>query len=256
MVDTGSGVSIMSFSAFNRVALQTGVALQPHQTDLYAANGKTIKKFGIAERVRFQLGGYELETNFVVVDDAHGLEDFLLGRTFLRAYNALVDMTAMKLVVRAPAKPVWHHAHAQTSDEILSSTVVLDQDEVLQPSEQAVLRVKVVTSDLEALAFRIVVINFATRNRVLKNTIFVEYTIATVIETGLFYVSVGNLTSNAQKVKLGTMVVTAAPVRLVYHAVPQCAQVHKEESYEKSKSPNGFVNKIYSEIDLSSQSKF
>ena len=72
MVDTGSGVSIMSFSAFNRVALRTGVALQPYQIDLYAANGKTIKTFGIAERVRFQLGGYELETNFVVVDDAHG----------------------------------------------------------------------------------------------------------------------------------------------------------------------------------------
>ena len=85
MVDTGSGVSIMSFSAFNRVALQTGVALQPHRIDLYAANGKTIKTFGIAERVRFQLGGYELETNFVVFDDAHGLEDFLLDRNFQRA---------------------------------------------------------------------------------------------------------------------------------------------------------------------------
>ena len=69
MVDTGSGVSIVSFSAFNLVALQTGVALQPHRIDLYAANGNTIKTFGIAERVRFQLGGYELETNFVVVDD-------------------------------------------------------------------------------------------------------------------------------------------------------------------------------------------
>ena len=34
MVDTGSGVSIMSFSAFNRVALRTGVALQPYRIDL------------------------------------------------------------------------------------------------------------------------------------------------------------------------------------------------------------------------------
>ena len=176
MVDTGSGVSIMSFSAFNRVALHTGVALQPYRIDLYAANGKTIKTLGIAERVRFQLGGYELETNFVVVDDAQGLEDFLLGRNFLRAYNVLVDLTAMKIVVRAPAKPVWHHAHAQTSDEALSSTVVLDQDVVLQPFERAVLRAKVVTSDLEAFAFRNVVINFATPNRLLKNTIFVENT--------------------------------------------------------------------------------
>ena len=34
MVDTGLGVSIMSFSAFNRVALRTGVALQPYRIDL------------------------------------------------------------------------------------------------------------------------------------------------------------------------------------------------------------------------------
>ena len=87
---------------------------------------------------------------------------------------------------------------------------------VLQPFERAVLRAKVVISDLEASAFRNVVINFATPNRVLKNTIFVEDTLATVRETGLFYVSVGNLTSNAQKVKCGTMLGTAAPVRLVY----------------------------------------
>ena len=255
MVDTGSSVSIMSFSAFNCVALRTGVALQPYRIDLYAANGKTIKTLGIAERVRFQLGGYELETNFVVVDDAHGLEDFLLGRNFLRAYNVLVDLTSMKIVVRAPAKPVWHHAHAQTSDEALSSTVVLDQNVVLQPFERAVLRAKVVTSDLEAFAFRNVVINFTTPNPLLKNTIFVEDTIATVGETGSFYVSVGNLTSNAQKVKCGTMLGTAAPVRLVYHAVPQCAVAHKGESDEKSDAPNEFVNRVYSEMDLNSHSK-
>ena len=162
----------------------------------------------------------------------------------------------MKILARAPVKPVWHHAHAQTSDETLSSTVVLDQDVVLQPFGRAVLPAMVATSDLEAFAFRNVLINFATSNRVLKNTIFVEDTIATVGETGVFYVSVGNLTSNAQKVKRGTMLGTAAPVRLVYHAIPQCAQVHKEESDQKSKSPNDFVNTIYSEIDLSSQSKF
>ena len=99
-------------------------------------------------------------------------------------------------------------------------------------------------------------INFATPNRVLKNTMFVEATIAFVGETGLFYVSVGNLTSNSQKIKFGTMLGTAAPVRLVYHAVPQCAPEHKAEGDKKSQPRNDFVNRIYSEIDLSSKSKF
>ena len=69
LVDTGSGVSILTFSAFNRVAAQTGTVLKPYQVDLYAANGKTIKTYGLAERIHSQLGGYELETNFVEVDD-------------------------------------------------------------------------------------------------------------------------------------------------------------------------------------------
>ena len=131
LVDTGSGVSILTFSAFNRVAAQTGTVLKPYQVDLYAANGKTIKTYGLAERIHFQLGGYELETNFVVVDDAMGVEDFLLARNFLRSYQVLVDLTSLKIVVRALVKPVWHHAHAQVGDASLTTPVVLDCDVVL-----------------------------------------------------------------------------------------------------------------------------
>ena len=39
LVDTGSGVSISTFSAFNRIAVQTGAVLHPYRIDLYAANG-------------------------------------------------------------------------------------------------------------------------------------------------------------------------------------------------------------------------
>ena len=72
LVGTGSGVSILTFSALTRVAARTGTVLKPYQVDLYAANGKTIMTFSLAEQIRFQLGGYELETNFVVVDDGRG----------------------------------------------------------------------------------------------------------------------------------------------------------------------------------------
>ena len=120
LIDTGSGVSILTFSAFNQVAAQTGTVLKSYRIDLYAANGKTIKTFGLAEQIRFQLGGYELETNFVVVDDVMGVEDFSLGRNVLRADQVLVDLTSMKIVVRAHVKPVWHHAHTQVGDASVS----------------------------------------------------------------------------------------------------------------------------------------
>ena len=80
-------------------AVLTGALMRPYGVDLYAANGKTAKTSGLADCVKFQLGGNELEINFVIVDDAMGVEDFLLERKFLRTYQGLVDLTAMKVIV-------------------------------------------------------------------------------------------------------------------------------------------------------------
>ena len=75
-IDTGSRVSTLTLSAYNRLAFQTGNLLKPYGVDLYAANGKAIETFDIAEGIKIQLGGYELETNCIIVDDALGVEDF------------------------------------------------------------------------------------------------------------------------------------------------------------------------------------
>ena len=180
LVDTGSGVSILTFSAFNRAAARTGTVLKPYPIDLYAANGKTIKTYGLAGQIRFQLGGYELETNFVVVDNAMGVKDFLLGWNFLRSYQVLVDLTSMKIVVRAPVKPVWHHAHAQVGD---TSLVALDCDLVLQPFERTVAKAKLITDALEPLIFRSVALNASLSYTSLHNVVFSEDSVATVSET-------------------------------------------------------------------------
>ena len=124
------------------------------------------------------------------------MEDFLLGRNFLRAYQVLVDLTAKKVIVRAPSEPVWYHAHAQVSNESLNSSVAIAQDVVLQPFERAILRANLLVDNLEAFIFRTVLINFQTPSRMLKNTVFLEDTVVTVGETGFLYVSSGNLTSN------------------------------------------------------------
>ena len=257
LVDTGSGVSILTFSAFNRVAARTGTVLKPYQVDLYAANGKTIKTFGLAEQVRFQLGGYELETNFVVVDDAMGVEDFLLGRNFLRSYHVLVDLTSMKIVVRAPVKPVWHHAHTQIGDTSLATPVALDGDLVLQPFERTVARAKLITNALEPLIFQTVALNASVSDPLLHNVIFLEDSVATVSETGTLYVSLINLTSNPQRVRCGVQVGTVVPVTLVYRAVPQnlepSTKASKETEADDSRA--SFVYKVYSEMNLSTASE-
>ena len=95
MIDTGSGVFILSLSAYKKIASQHELNLSPYDFELFAANGKSITTVGIAKDVNFKLGRYTRKTNFVVVADHIGSEDFLLGRNFLRTYNVLVDLTAM-----------------------------------------------------------------------------------------------------------------------------------------------------------------
>ena len=257
LVDTGSGVSILTFSAFNRVAVQTGTVLKPYQIDLYAANGKTIKTFGLAEGIRFQLGGYELETNFVVVDDAMGVEDFLLGRNFLRAYQVLVDLTSMKIVVRAPVKPVWHHAHTQVGDDSLATPVALENDIVLQPFERTVVKAKLLIDNLEPLIFQSVVLNAAIADASLHNLVFLEDSVATVGESGLVFLSLMNLTSNPQKLRRGTRLGHVVPVSLVYKAIPQ--DTSKAQAAFPQTEVNddhvSFVNKIYEKINFSTDSQ-
>ena len=246
---TSSGVSILTFSAFNRVAAQTGTVLKPYQIDLYAANGKTIKTFGLAEQVRFQLGGYELETNFVLVDDAMGVEDFLLGRNFLRSYQVLVDLTSMKIIVRAPVKPVWHHAHAQVGDTSLATPIALDSDLVLQPFERTVVKAKLITDTLEPLIFQSVAVNANIADTSLHNVVFLEGSVATVSGSGLVFVSLMNLTSNPQRVRKGTRLGHVVPVSLVYQAIPQ----HKLDN-PKTEVKNDHlssVKKVYEKMNHS-----
>ena len=251
-MDTGSGVSILTFSAFNRIAVQTGAVLCPYRIDLYAANGKTIKAYGMVERVHFQLGGYELQTNFVVVDDAMGVEDFLLGRNFLRAYQVLVDLTAMIIVVRAPAEPVWHHAHAQVGDSETSIPITPAQEIVLQPFERMIARATIVSKNIEPIIFQMVALNAALSDISLHNIVFLENSVATVGETGSLYVSLINLTSNPQRVRCGTQLGTVVPVSLVYQAVPQeLDDVPKtSKKTEADESPANFFHRIYTQMNL------
>ena len=82
MIDTGSGVSILSLKAYQKIAFAHAFSLLPYNRQLNAANGKTIITIVIAENVNFQMGGQTLRTNFIVIADHFGTEDLLLGRNF------------------------------------------------------------------------------------------------------------------------------------------------------------------------------
>ena len=155
MIDTGSGVSVLSLTAYQRIASAHSLSLLLYDIQLYAANGKTINTIGIAENVNFQLGG--LKTNFIVIADQLRAEDFLLCRNFLRTYNVLVDLTATRVTIRDPKAP--HHfkpVHEVSDNE--PSLVVSTEQVVLGPFERRLVRAQVITQDPNEYLFRNVMI--------------------------------------------------------------------------------------------------
>ena len=86
----------------------------------------------------------------------------------------------------------------------------------------------------------------------MKQTIFLEDTVATVGETGFLYVRLGNLTSNVQRIKEGNLLGTAAPVILVHQAIPQIPP----EQQTENKLPATFVFKVCEEMNISTSSEY
>ena len=78
----------------------------------------------------------------------------------------------MKIVVRAPVKPVWHHEHTQVGDTSLATPVALDSDLILQPFERTVVKAKLITDTLEPLIFQSVALNAAIADASLHNVVF------------------------------------------------------------------------------------
>ena len=72
-------------------------------------------------------------TNFVVIEDHIGSQDFLLGRNFLR--TPLVDLIAMRVTIRDTKAPKFFKAIHEVSDQE-ASFVVSAEEVVLGPFER------------------------------------------------------------------------------------------------------------------------
>ena len=157
MIDTSSGVSILSLNAYQKIASAHALSLLPNDIQLYAANGKTINTIGIAENVNFQWGGHSLKTNFVVIAGYLGAEDFPQGHNFLRTYNVLVDLTAMRVTIRDHKSP----RHFKLVLEVSAhepSLVMSTEKVVLGPFERTLVRAQVVSQQPKEYRFRNVLI--------------------------------------------------------------------------------------------------
>ena len=248
MIDTGSGVSILSLSAYKKIAPQHELNLSPYDLELFAANGKTITTVGIAEDVSFQLGGHTLKTNFVVIADHIGSEDFLLGRNFLRTYNVLVDLAAMKVTIRNPKTPRIFKAVHEVSDQE-PSFVVSAEEVTLGPFERKVVRAKIITQQPNEFHFRNVMVHPCS---IRSNSLFdSEDTLTSVGEDGVVFLALRNQTAKeGVRIKEQTVVGKAVLTNFVFNSVPI------QDSREASKLSAEFVNQVHRDLDLDTSSEF
>ena len=193
MRDTCSGVSILSLSAYQKIASARVLSLLPYDIQLYAANGKTINTIGIAENVNFQRGGHTLKTNFIVIADHLGAEDFLLGRNFLRTYNGPVDLTAMRLTTRDPKTPRHFKPVHEVSDHE-PSLVISTKKVVLGPFERTLVRAQIITQNPKEYFYRNVMIHPSVVHN--RCPFVSENTLTSVGEDGTVFLAVRYRTAN------------------------------------------------------------
>ena len=249
MIDIGSGVSILSLSAYKKIASQHELNLSLYDIELFAANGKSITTVGIAEDVNFQLGGYTLKTNFVVKADHIGSEYFLLGRNFLRIYNGLVvDLTAMKVTIRDPKTPRTFKAVHEVSDKE-PSFVVSTEEVVLGPFERKVVRAKIITQQPDEFHFRNVMVHSCSMK---SSSVFLsEDTLTSVGEEGIVFIALQNQTDNERvRIKEQTVIGKAMLTTFVLN------HVLMQSVCEASKLTKEFVNRIHKDIDLDTSSEY
>ena len=193
------------------------MSLLPYDIQLYAANGKTINTIGIAENVKFQLGGHTLKTNFIATADHLGAEDFLLGRSFLRTYNVLVDLTAMMVTIRDPKAPRHFKPVHEVSDQE-PSLVVSTEKLILELFEGKLVRAQVVSQHPNEYHFRNVMIR--PRGVHKRNPFVSEDTLTSVGDKGTVFLAVRNTTS-FEKVTINnkTLLGKAEPTNFVFQPV-------------------------------------
>ena len=98
MLDTGAGVSVISAEVWQKLG---AVPLKPWVVPIRIANDRPIRVLGVTEKLQMNLNGLQLPVPFIVVEHL-GEDDFLLGRTFIRDFDVLIDLRQNSILVRDP----------------------------------------------------------------------------------------------------------------------------------------------------------
>ncbi|GKC35011.1 reverse transcriptase domain-containing protein, partial [Tanacetum coccineum] len=98
LADLGASINLMPFSVWKKLSLPE---LTPTWMTLELANRSVAYPVGVAEDVFLKVGKFHFSANFVVVDyDVDPRVPLILGRSFLRTAQALIDVHGEELTLR------------------------------------------------------------------------------------------------------------------------------------------------------------
>ena len=129
------------------------------------------------------------------MDDKLGVPGFLLGRNFLRQHNVLVDLSAMKIVIREPNSTTTFSPVHQVSDDSIKLPVVIDQSICLEPFERAIVRTKLCVESPQDYVFRNILVSFVSHQRRSKCPYYLDESLAAVRYGGMMFLNIRNQTS-------------------------------------------------------------
>jgi hypothetical protein len=104
LCDIGAQVSVLSSKIYDKVQ-DHNLDLTPTSTKLIMGNGRTIRPLGVACNMNVIISGKCIPTDFFVIDAYHSNHDhIILGRTFLKLVDAMLDARKGKVIMNLNGK--------------------------------------------------------------------------------------------------------------------------------------------------------
>ena len=89
----------------------------------------------------FKLAGYKLQTSFILIEDVLG-DDFILGRSFLRRFDVLIDIRGKRLTIRDPHQEGARQELLQVKEDTPVAKAKVAKEIELPANSSAVVELK------------------------------------------------------------------------------------------------------------------
>ncbi|GJT26578.1 reverse transcriptase domain-containing protein [Tanacetum coccineum] len=124
LADLGASINLMPLSIWKKLSL---LELTPTRLTLELADRSISRPKGVAEDIFVKVGSFHFPTDFVVVDfEADPRVPLILGRSFLRTSQALIDVYEGELILRDRNEQIIFHVDKHPQKHVNESIKIIN----------------------------------------------------------------------------------------------------------------------------------